>query len=101
MTLIMKSAFLASLSRLSTDFTICCSKEDGEKGGVTGCPSKPRGVRWIQHLDTGLIQFEHIQAENEIISRLILTLVEKAVLQRFVANWERKVPKQTQLMEMM
>lgn len=30
-----------------------------------------RGVRWILHLDTGLIQFEHIQAENEIISRLV------------------------------
>lgn len=30
-----------------------------------------RGVRWILHLDTRLIQFEHIQAENEIISRLV------------------------------
>lgn len=63
----MKSAFLASLSRLSTDFTICCS--GGGRGG--GVLQNPGGERWAPHLDTGLIQFGHIEADNEIISRLV------------------------------
>lgn len=32
----MNSVFLANLSRLSTDFTICCSKEKSEKKEVWG-----------------------------------------------------------------
>lgn len=103
MTSIMKSTFLAGLSRLSTDFTICCSKEGRRKrieGKKKKCPSDPGGVRWILHLDTGLIQFGHIQAESEIISRLVRRRGRRR-RRRFGANWEREVSQQTQLMEMM
>lgn len=67
------------------------------------CPSKPRGVRWILHLDMflwGLIQFGHIQAENEMIS-IVATLGIGGGVAAFRRKLRREVSQHTQLMKMM